>query len=298
MQRVSKRFEILPYLAITFVIITFTSVPSLADDLNPPDPGKKIKVFILAGQSNMEGRADGALVTPEHKKRLQAVQDRVQLAYNRHPISSLNVVKPVPGIAKSYNRELIFGPEFFFGIELAEQWPDEKILLIKRTQGGTSLHGCWNPDWSTDKATHMDEQNDPKLYQDLIAYVAEVLSEYNENEYELCAMLWVQGESDSSNEIAANAYEENLKNLIASSRRDVGRESLPFILFQVGRGEVVEAMRNTADEDPNVILIPQSSDPKSQDFYDKMENGHYNYSGMTKLGRRFMEVFLTHKESR
>ena len=30
------------------------------DELPKPGPGKKIHVFLFAGQSNMEGRADGA----------------------------------------------------------------------------------------------------------------------------------------------------------------------------------------------------------------------------------------------
>jgi tryptophanyl-tRNA synthetase len=51
-------------------------------------------------------------------------------------------------------------------------------------------------------------------------------------------------------------------------------------------------MNRTADKVSNVTLIHQSQDADSPDFYEKMENGHYNCDGMKKLGARFAEVFL------
>jgi hypothetical protein len=263
-----------------------------AEPLHKPGAGKTIKVFILAGQSNAEGRADGELVTGEDRNRLNAAAERVQLAYNGEPVSGLRVVEPVPGIAKSYNRKLIFGPELFFGITLAELWPDERILLIKRTQGGTSLYGCWNPDWDAEKAAAMKEEDEPKLYEILTNDIREILSAYDPDEYELCPMLWVQGETDADNESAATAYGGNLERLIQSIREDTGREDLPFLMFQVGSGKVVEGMQRVARDVPNATLLPQSQDPDSPHFYDKMENGHYNYAGLKKLGRRFAETYV------
>ena len=69
-------------------------------------------------------------------------------------------------------------------------------------------------------------------------------------------------------------------------------DTLPFLLFQVGHGKVVEGMMKTAQLMPNVTLIPQSGEPAAANFYSKMENGHYNYKGMKKLGLRFAEAFL------
>ena len=264
-----------------------------ADELQRPQRGKKIKVFLLAGQSNMEGRAGGKKLTSQDRERLRKVRGRVQLAFNYEPIRALDVVKPSAEIAEIYERDLIFGPELFFGVALSEAWPEERILLIKLTAGATSLHGSWNPDWREDKAATMGEEGEPKLYSALTAYVNQVLSGYGDNEYEICAMLWVQGETDAGNEIAAAAYGETLRNLVECIRRDMGRETLPFLLFQVGHGKVVEGMKRTAREIPNVTLIPQSLDPASLDFYQKMGNGHYNYQGMRKLGHRFAELFFS-----
>jgi hypothetical protein len=262
------------------------------DELQAPETGKKIKVFLLAGQSNMEGRADGAKLTIRDKEGLAKVQERIQLAFNDQPIRALNAVKPSTEIAEIYRRNLIFGPELFFGIALGEAWPEEKLLFIKLAAGATSLYGCWNPDWSADKAAAMGEADEAPLYGALTAYVKQVLSGYDATEYEICAMLWVQGETDSANEVAAAAYGDTLRNLVARLRQDLGHGTLPFILFQVGKGKVVEGMIRTARAKRNVTLLPQSLDPISQDFYEKMKNGHYNYEGMKKLGHRFAEVFL------
>ncbi len=253
---------------------------------------KKMKVFILAGQSNMEGRADGNKLLPSDLERLSKVQENVQLAFNYEPVVPLKTVKPSIEIAEIYKRELIFGPELFFGIAFSETWPDEEILLIKLSEGGTSLHGCWHPEWSEDKAIVMGEEKETKLYCALIKYVEQILSEYEKDEYEICAMLWVQGETDAGNKIAAEAYGGNLQQLISHIRQDLGNNRLPFLLFQVGYGKVVDGMMKTAQLVPNVTLIPQSLDTTSVNFYPKMENGHYNYDGMKKLGLQFAEYFL------
>lgn len=266
---------------------------SVWPDMSPkPEPRKKIKVFILAGQSNMEGRADAKKLIPQDLERLSKVKENVQLAFNHEPVCQLKAVKPSVEIAEIYKRELIFGPELFFGITLSEAWPDEKILLIKLSEGATSLHGCWHPEWSEDKAAVMGEEQGTKLYRALIDYVDQTLSEYEKDEYELCAMLWVQGETDAGNKIAAAEYGRNLQQFIRHIRKDLENDTMPFLFFQVGDGKVVEGMIKTAQLLPNVTLIPQSLEPTSANFYSKLGNGHYNYEGIKKLGQRFAEVYL------
>ena len=279
------------YLAWPILAVTLASV-GYSDELRRPDPGKKIKVFLFAGQSNMEGRANGCKLTRKDQARLKDAQKRIQLAFNHKPSGPLDVVSTSQEIRKIYQRDRIFGPELFFGIGLAEALPNEKFLFIKRTRGSTSLHGGWNPDWSEDKAALMDEAKHPKLYHEFVDYVRRVLDGYSPDDYELCAMFWVQGESDGKMPEAEAAYGTTLRELIERIRLDTRHDTLPFILFQVGSPQVVEGMRRTATKVPNVTLIPQSQNPDSPDFYEKMENGHYNYEGMKRLGTRFAEVFL------
>ena len=280
-------------------ILVGLSILGLAASAQPPETASppqqatgKLNVFIFAGQSNMEGRADGAKLSDADRERLARVKDRIVLAFNGESVRPLGPVAPSPEIGEIYKCEQIFGPELFFGIALAEAWPQERFLFIKRTAGATTLHGAWNPDWSPEKAATTKETEAPKLYGELVAYARAVLAGYPAEDYELRGMLWVQGESDGTIPEAARAYGDNLKALIAQIRTDTNQSSLPFLLFEVGGPDVVRGMQRVAEETPDVHLIPQRPEPDSPDFYEKLENGHYNHEGLKKLGLRFAEVYL------
>lgn len=60
----------------------------------------------------------------------------------------------------------------------------------------------------------------------------------------------------------------------------------------MGGPDVVRGMQRVAAETPDVHLIPQRPEPDSPDFYEKLENGHYNHDGLKKLGLRFAKVYL------
>lgn len=254
------------------------------------------KVFLLSGQSNMEGRADGAQLSKEDLQRLDNVADRVQFFYNHHPVTPLQLTTPKKYIKRKFDLTQSFGPELFFGIELAENYPEDEFVFIKRSKGGTSLYGCWNPNWAEEKAKLMDELDQPKLYQDFIVYVKSVLGNYNPDNYEIKGMLWVQGETDSAvkkwGDVPARNYGKNLRKLIKRTRADLACPQMPFVMFQVGGGEVVEGMKNTAKNDRNVFLIPQSKNRESDNYYEKNPPplGHYTAKSMKKIGIEFFQV--------
>ncbi len=268
--------------------------PSRADEMPRPIPGKAVKVFLLAGQSNMEGRADGTKLSEADQARLRMAQERVWLAFNGQPVRPLYAYTPSEELQEIYQRPRMFGPELFLGIALAEAWPGERILLIKRAEGDTSLHGRWNPDWNREKATRMGEADAPPLYDEFMAYTRQVLGAYAEADYTIEAMCWVQGENDSKVSEAAVTYGTTLQALIKRVRADTRKSDLPFLFFQVGSAEVVTGMTQAAASLPRVTMIPQRPAPDSPDFYATMRNGHYNDVGMKKLGIRFATEFLEH----
>ena len=259
---------------------------------------KKKKVFLLAGQSNMEGRADGGKLSKEDNARLEKAGRNVTLHYNHQAAFPLQLSTPKKYIQRKFSLEKNFGPELFFGINLSEKYPEEEFIFIKRSKGGTSLYGCWNPNWTEEKAALMGELDQPKLYFDFIDYAKEILTQYDPSEYEIVGMLWVQGESDSGTGKGkgtkpSETYGANLQNLIQGVRTAFNVPELPFILFQVGGGKVVEGMKETAKQDENVFLIPQSKDKNSPDYYEKNPPpiGHYVTSSMKKIGFRFYEIY-------
>ena len=257
---------------------------------------KDIKIFFLAGQSNMEGRARALNLTNEDNIRLEKAKRNVTLYYNHQAPVPLQVTTPPKHVAIKFEAEQLFGPELFFGINMSEKYPDCEIVLIKRSKGGMSLYGAWNPDWDEEKAKQMNELDDPELYYDFIDYSKSILINYDKSEYEICGMLWVQGETDSGKRFGpepANAYEENLKKLISGVRKEFNAANLPFIIFQVGNGKVVEGMKNIAKYDENVSLIPQSHDIDSEYYFVRNPSpiGHYKYESMKKIGEYFFKYY-------
>ena len=257
----------------------------------------KYKVFLLAGQSNMDGRANAADLPVEDLKRLEKVAGRIKFYYNHNPLTPLQVTDASEYIKNKFSLEKSFGPELFFGIKLAEEYPDQEFIFIKRSKGGTSLYGCWNPDWDEKKAAHMKEAEEPKLYFDFIKYIETVMDDYKTSEYEFSGVLWVQGETDSGTkkwgELPAEEYGKNLRNLISGLRSEMNSPDLPFVMFQVGGGKVVEAMKATAEQDSLVYLIPQSARKGSPDFYQKNPPpiGHYIASSMKRIGEEFFYIY-------
>ena len=257
---------------------------------------KKTKVFLLAGQSNMDGRAKASGLSEIDKQRLKKAQKNATLYYNFDEGNPLDTTKVAKHTAKKFGADYLFGPELFFGINMSEKYPDHQIILIKRSRGGMSLYGAWNPDWTLEKATLIKEENQPKLYSEFVAYGQKVLSTLEKDSYELCGMLWVQGESDSGKKGGIRpreAYHDNLTNLINRVRIDFNEPKLPFLMFQVGHGKVVKAMQNVAKSDKNVVLIPQEKDKNSKFYFERNPPpiGHYVTSAMKKIGKYFFEFY-------
>lgn len=263
----------------------------------PAEVEKPLRVYLLAGQSNMDGRGDGSMLTAGERRRLAEAGERVRFAYNGAPAGPLQVTTPSSYIARKFGLELCFGPEVFFGLSLAEAYPDERFLFIKRSKGGTSLYGCWNPEWTEEKAKVTNELSQPKLYQELEADIDRVLKDRPKDSYRFCGMLWVQGEADGGvkkyGPEPAATYGENLTKLIRSIRDHTGCPELPFVLLEVGSPAIREASRQVAETMDRVTTIPQSTDPSAPNHLPGYGPpvGHYNYEGMKRIGLLFFDAF-------
>lgn len=284
------------YIIFTLLLST-TIIASAFEVVKPNAISKKKQVFLFAGQSNMDGRANGADLRPEDVARLEKVANRIQFYVNQKPVSPLQLTATTKFLKGKFGFSNVFGPELFFGIEMAEKYPEEEFIFIKIAVGGTSLYGCWNPNWTLEKATETKEENKPKLYFEFIDYVKKTLKNYESNTYEIKGMLWIQGEADSNiknyGKNPSETYGENLKNLIAGVRKEMNVPKMPFAMFQVGKGKVVDHMIEVAKNDNNVFLIPQTDDENSQDFYPQYPKplGHYTTTSMKRIGIQFFEIF-------
>ena len=172
--------------------------------------GETVKLFLLGGQSNMAGAGRKA----EAPKEMLQPNPRVKMWNGKQFI-------PFPtGPAKSGS----FGPEIAFAHAMAAALGDETIYLVKHAIGGTSLHSDWNPPKG-------------KLYAGFATKTdAAVKALKAEGKtVDVAGMLWMQGEQDSKdsdNPGPANAYEKNLRNLIATVRKAYNPE-MPFIIGRI-----------------------------------------------------------------
>ena len=214
----------------------------------------KLKVFILAGQSNMEGHGvikgrpgqKGTLetltkdpaTTARYKHLLDAggkwiVRDDVLLSYYD--------AKSKLTIGKSAAKNSI-GPELAFGWVVGDYFED-KVLLIKRAPGGTSLAGPWRPPSSGPAGQKPRGPGVGDQYDGMLADVKKALANlkadfpgYDGKGYEIVGFGWHQGWNDgcSANDVAQ--YEKNMVNLIRDVRKDLGLPKLPFVIGGSGFG--------------------------------------------------------------
>lgn len=194
------------------MVHVFLALALLWQDPTPPPPPKPLRVYVLAGQSNMEGHAKVAtfaaladdpattalLATMRDDRGLPRVRDDVWIAY-RTGGDGAEVTGPLTagfGARGDPQRsDDKIGPEFTFGITMGDSY-DEPVLLIKAAWGGKSLHTDFRPPsagpypFSAEQLERMQKQGKDVdavrrdkeqatgfYYRETIAYVKKVLAD-------------------------------------------------------------------------------------------------------------------------
>lgn len=264
---------------------------------------KEVQVVLLAGQSNMVGNGNYEELDEAVRARIDKIKDRV--LYSNHgkaakPLS-YNTIKP----SEKYPYTKSFGPELFIGLTLAEAYPDQQFLLIKKAQGGTALYGAWNPEWSAEKAQQIEKGFKQKL--DLnkmhITAIHKNLKalEASDQTYKIIGMAWMQGENDAVLDVSADTYATTLKKLIAKYRKEFDVKNMPFVIGQInsrygvknGAARVRAAMETVASEDDYVGIIKTSTDTSWSDYPKNPDNVHYNAEGQKRLGTAFAKEIIS-----
>lgn len=214
-----------------------------------------LRVFLLAGQSNMQGHgvADlddpqdynggrGNLVSlladPEAGARWRklraadgswAVRDDVFVSYQtgrEQKEGPLSV-----GFAVHEGRHHL-GPELGIGHVLGDRFEDP-VLLVKTAWGGKSLAVDFRP-------PHAGGEVGPYYLQMLaefraaIAAVGETFPQFAHHETRIEGVIWFQGWNDGCDDAFAADYEDNLVHLIVDLRAEFGDPALPFVVGETG----------------------------------------------------------------
>ncbi|MEM7233840.1 MAG: sialate O-acetylesterase [Planctomycetota bacterium] len=217
----------------------------------------KLRVFILAGQSNMEGQGvvdlhhpkyynggkgtlEWHMKKPEKAKRYAHLRRKDGTWVQRDDVwvrfRTKNELKKGPlsiGFA-GYSGKHHIGPELQFGHVVGDALKDN-VLLIKTAWGGKSLHKDFRP-------PSAGGETGP-YYKKMIAEVREGLDQLakdfpklGKSDVEIAGFVWFQGWNDMFNEGARADYAKNLAHLIRDVRKEFGTPTLPVVVGELGNG--------------------------------------------------------------
>jgi hypothetical protein len=214
-----------------------------------------IKVFILAGQSNMQGQGvvsmdheknynagKGNLVwsmkNGKSKKMMSHLKDKAGNWIKREDVEisfkNKNGVRKGPLTVgyTGYGSDSHIGPELQFGHVVGDHFK-EKVLLIKTAWGGKSLYVDFRPPSSGGKVG--------AYYTKMLEEVHAALKELNGQKYEICGFIWMQGWNDMCTKPAIPEYAANLANLVKDIRKEFKSPNLPVVIGELGNGGPVKA---------------------------------------------------------
>ena len=247
-----------------------------------PVSGEEYEIYLLAGQSNMDGRGQAKDLTPKQRQ-----PSKSNIIYYRNPPHSSKkwkALEPGYSIAPKYKGKLpspTFGPEIGFVETLSKSQPNKKFALIKGSKGGTSLRVDWNPGEKEKPDTQGPRY---RYFIETISLALEALKE-DGHTGTIRGLLWHQGESDSNQ--ATELHQKRLINFIARLREDLGIEELPVVLGQVydndKRDKVRAAIAGTAKAVSN-CEVASSEGTKTWD-----PGTHFDAKSQFLLGKRFAE---------
>lgn len=177
--------------------------------------GQRVKVILLLGQSNASGSSIVSYLeknsTPEDFSKYSAGYPSVLMNYciDDHNVCSEGEYVKVDltcGAAEGF-----FGPEVGMADVLSEAYPDERILILKYTMSGYSLHHHW-----------LCAGERGSIYNAFRIFIEENMEHLGNLGYDarIGAICWMQGESDTS-EFKAERYYDNQCAFVSYLRHDL-----------------------------------------------------------------------------
>ncbi len=253
---------------------------------------KTWRVFIFAGQSNMVG-SDSKVKDINRFPPfagLDKAQDKILFSYNIGREEKLTskgwvTLQPVDDIV---------GPELSFARRVS-QGTKAPIAIIKCAAGGTTLGADWNP----------DAPSGFKLYPLALQLIQSSLAELDRKRvpYRIEGFMWHQGENDMFDDRFRPDYGKNLKNFLASWRRDLKTPGLKFYIGELCT-KTIWGMDNRANMD--AIRAGQKAVTETDALaeyiptsHDAVEIGggeglHYHYGTLGQLqhGVNYADAYL------
>lgn len=265
-------------------------------------PAAEVDVYLLAGQSNMQGIG----------KLADLPADLPRKPPNAFFWSGKAFEPLVVGTTQTSNRPGEFGPEI--GLVTALPESGRGRYLVKYAASGMPLHHGW------DAATWVGDAPGPKrrtfypgerpgdpnqgtLYQGMVArFRAAIMALTASGDRPVIrGFVWMQGEADAKHERSATDYAASLRRLRDRLAADLNTESLPFVFGQVlphepamarftHRREIRAAMAAADERSGGPAAIVDARMISTDGFGLLPDTVHYDSAGQLALGRAFAEA--------
>ena len=274
-----------------------TWVPSLIATLllsgADPTPEEPTRVFLFAGQSNMEG-ADSRVADIERFPPFEGLEKPRKDVLFTYVLGRENKTRSDGWVALQPVGHLV-GPELSFARRVTER-VDAPIAIIKVAAGGTHLGGDWNP----------DQPQGFEMYPLLLETVRSALGALDRKgvDYRLEGLMWHQGENDMFVDEYRENYGANLANFLTRLRADL---ETPELRVYVGElctktiwgmdlrprmAAIARGQRAATEADPLAQYVPTAhvgveiGDPVGLHY-------HYGTLGQLQHGEAYAEAYLS-----
>lgn len=228
--------------AIGWILAVGVAVAGPAGAVRDQAVDGPVQVFILAGQSNMEGQG---IVAGDRPGTLESLlKDPASAPRFRHLVGPdgkwivrddvwIWYLGRAGGLTVGYSpKGNAIGPELQFGHVVGDALA-EPVLLIKTAWGGKSLAKDFRPPGAGGEVG--------PFYTKMLEHVREVLGGLGTlfpalkgRGHAIAGFGWHQGWNDRVNQAYNDEYEKNLAHLIRDVRKDLGVPNLPFVIAETG----------------------------------------------------------------
>ncbi len=228
----------------------------------------KFHLFLLVGQSNMAGRG---LVADEDKIPHLRVLKLTKEGTWKPAVDPIHFDKPAAGVGLGKT----------FGQIIADANPGVTVGLIPCAVGGSPIDS-WRPG-------EFYEPTKSHPWDDAMRRAKLAIQSG-----ELKGVLWHQGESDSTTELA-QAYEGKLHDLIRRIRRELAAPQAPFIAGQMGRfpenpWDEARLIVDKAHQNLSVT-IPHSAFVPSTGLRHNGDKVHFDAASYREFGKRYAAAY-------
>lgn len=231
----------------------------------------KVRVFVLAGQSNMEGY--GAIDDPENDpgSLVHVIQNDSTGAWSKigeidnwnslenaylYFARSGGTIKSNVSVGQGAYAHLM-GPELMFAHQLDEYYEDP-VLIIKTAWGGKNLAVDFRPP-SAGGTTGEYYNAIIQTVEDVTENLGTEFPNMGTTEFEITGFVWFQGWNDGASDDFLNEYESNLYHLVNDIRNDLGKPNLPVVIASSGQGGFEATNDLWVQSMQNIVSVAQES---------------------------------------